>query len=102
MLHVQKLWIEGYVFVFSEEKYFYSVVKQSCDMHGIKIFKCKIRNIINQKRKTNLIIDFAWEEDSKWISKKVLIALDISKVKALVEGTEINCKVFIYINSNKK
>ena len=53
MSHENKLWIEGYVFVFSEEKYSYSRIQKHCEMHGIKISKCKISNIINQTDKNH-------------------------------------------------
>ena len=51
MSHVNKLWIEKYVFAHSEEKYSYSVTQKRCDIHDIKLSKFKITNIINRKEK---------------------------------------------------
>ena len=49
MLHVNKLWIEGYVFNFPEEKYCFFMI-QKRDVHGVKISKNKISNISYRKR----------------------------------------------------
>ena len=51
MSNIKKLWTEGYAFTHFEEKFSYSMIEKSCDMHGIKIFKCKINNNINRKEK---------------------------------------------------
>ncbi|GBM90518.1 hypothetical protein AVEN_158598-1 [Araneus ventricosus] len=53
MSRVNKLWIEGYVFTLSEEKYPYSIIQKHFEMHGVKISKCKISNIINRKEKNH-------------------------------------------------
>ena len=53
MLHVNKLWIEGYVFDLPEGKYFYYMIQKHGNSHGIKISKCKISSTINwQVKKT--------------------------------------------------
>ena len=49
MSHVNKLWIEVHVFILSEEKCTYSMIQKRCDMHGVKLSKYKINNIINRK-----------------------------------------------------
>ena len=45
------MWIEGYVFAFSEKKYSYYIIQKRFDMHDIEISKHKISNIINRKGK---------------------------------------------------
>ena len=49
MPYVSNLWIEGYVFALSDEKYFYLTAQKCYYMPGIKISKRKISDIINRK-----------------------------------------------------
>ena len=71
MFHVNKLlWNEGNVFALSEEEYSYFMIQKYCDMHGIKISKCKLSNIINWKAEEPTIITSTCKEDYKRISEK--------------------------------
>ena len=51
-------------------------------MHGVKVSKCKVSNIINQKEKT-INHFFNGAKNSKRIFKKVHIVLNLSEEKTL-------------------
>lgn len=84
MSDVNKLWIEGYVFALSEEKYSYSIIQKRCEMHGIKISKCKISNIINRKGKNRQSLFLHGKKTPNEYPKKVRTVSNVSKVKSLV------------------
>ena len=55
MSHVNKLWIEGYVFdVTEKKKKFYTMFQKRCYMHDINISKSEISSIINRGKKITL------------------------------------------------
>ena len=84
MIRGSKQWLDGYVFALSEENYSYSVIKKRCENHGIRISKCKISNIINnrgKKRESLLLSGKKWKNE---YPRKIRTSSNISKIKHFV------------------
>ncbi|GBM71830.1 hypothetical protein AVEN_159950-1 [Araneus ventricosus] len=61
------MWKDG-----SEEKYSYSIIRKRCEMHGIKISKCKMSNIINRKGKNRQSLLLHGKKTPNEYLKKIL------------------------------
>ena len=89
-------------FSLSKEKY--SMIKKSCDIHGIKISEYIVSNIINQKvRKSRQSLLLHGKKTSNKYLKKIYTASNLPKVKMLIAKENLptqNYKVFKYICSN--
>ena len=83
---------EGYVFAFSEEKYFYSISKKRCDMHSIKISKHIIIIIFYWKRKKSQFLFLHGGNIPDEYPKKVRTVLNHSKTKMLVARKKIHLR----------
>ena len=90
--------VEGYVFVLSEEKYSYSMIKKYCDMHGIKIYFSFIMSQINKLWVEGYVFVFSVEKYSYSVIQKhcdmhgikIYSSFKMSQIKKLwVEGYDL-------------
>ncbi|XP_035205508.1 uncharacterized protein LOC118180512 [Stegodyphus dumicola] len=108
MSDVNKLWIEGYVFALSEEKYSYYVIQKRCKTHGIKISKSKISNIINRKGKNRQSLLLHGKKTPNEYPKKNLIPAmtpppkDMQHVPILCNSQEITSPLLTPVNTTPK
>jgi hypothetical protein len=78
------LWLEGYVFALSEEKYSYTIIKKRCENIGIKVSTFKISHILNLKGKKRQAIFLTGKKPKNDYPKKVCSSFNISKVSTHV------------------
>ncbi|GBN69213.1 hypothetical protein AVEN_106692-1 [Araneus ventricosus] len=67
-------------FALSEEKYSYSIIQKRCEMHDIKISKCKINNISNRKEKSRQSLLLHGKKTPNECQKKPVIPLHDGKL----------------------
>ena len=76
------MWIKGYVSALSEEKSFYVIIQKRFDIHGIKISKGTINNVVNRKGESRQSLQ--GKKTPKEYPKKVCTVSNLSKMKTLV------------------